>query len=120
MHTSVSWEQVHAALQSWAQQPDNTESTAATTRISLTWLAKAHPGKAVELRILPFGVTQILSGAQHRRGTPPAVVEMQADTWLKLLCGQATWDQACASGLVQASGERSNLRDLIQSIVDQI
>jgi hypothetical protein len=42
------------------------------------------PGRSVELRIPPYAAIQCLEGGNHRRGTPPNVVEMDAQTLLKL------------------------------------
>ncbi len=42
------------------------------------------PGRSVELRIPPYAAIQCVAGAAHRRGTPPNVVEMDAQTLLKL------------------------------------
>jgi len=41
------------------------------------------PGRSVELRIPPFAAIQCVGGTTHRRGTPPNVVEMSAETLLK-------------------------------------
>lgn len=78
-------------------------------RTSLKWFAAQHPGRAVELRVPPFLVVQVLGGTTHRRGTPPAVVEMSPETWLGLVIGQLDWEQCVANGSVHASGERSDL-----------
>jgi putative sterol carrier protein len=37
------------------------------------------------------------------------LVECDADTWLALVRGDLTWTAAVAAGLVEASGERSDL-----------
>ncbi len=57
----------------------------------------------------PAGAVQILPGTTHRRGTPPAVVETTMETWLGLVTGSISWDEAAADGRVQASGERADL-----------
>ena len=57
----------------------------------------------------PFGAIQCIEGTSHRRGTPPAVVETDADTWLSLATGTVRWADAVASGRVLASGERADL-----------
>lgn len=85
------------------------EETAAAVRFSLGELEKLHPGRSVEVRVIPFAAVQILDGATHRRGTPPAVVEMDAKTWLELAAGRLAWDEAEQTGRVDASGERSDL-----------
>ena len=43
------------------------------------------PGRSVELRIPPFAAIQCVAGRTHRRGTPANVVEMGAETLIKLL-----------------------------------
>jgi len=75
----------------------------------LAALVDAAPGHSVEIRIPPFAAVQAIPGARHRRGTPPAVVETDAITWLLLCVGRLTWEQACREGKVHASGERSDL-----------
>src|SRR5699024_4277570 len=79
-----------AAVRQWAADPDQaTRSVRATAvRYSLEELAVLAPGGSVEVRVPPFGVTQIIAGTTHTRGTPPAVVETDANTWLKLVTGQ--------------------------------
>ena len=67
------------------------------------------PGRAVEVRVPPYGVTQAVAGTVHRRGTPPSVVETDAGTWLALATGGLAWDQAVAEGALHASGERCDL-----------
>lgn len=67
------------------------------------------PGKSVELRIPPYSAIQIIEGTNHRRGTPSAVVEMNAKTFVLLASGELTWQAANEAGKVNASGERSDL-----------
>ena len=76
---------------------------------SLAALVEVAPGHSVEIRIPPFAAVQAIPGARHRRGTPPAVVETDAATWLLLCVGRVTWEQARKEGRVRASGERSDL-----------
>lgn len=85
------------------------QDRAAAVRYSLGLLTKRAPGRAVEVRVVPFGAVQAIEGVNHRRGTPPAVVEMDADTWLDLASGVRTWAEAESSGDVDASGERTDL-----------
>ena len=82
---------------------------ATAVRYSLEELAACAPGRAVEVRVPPFGVTQAVAGTVHRRGTPPSVVETDAPTWLALATGRLTWQDALNSGALQASGERCDL-----------
>lgn len=89
---------------------------ATAVRYTLQELAAKAPGQSVEVRVPPFGAVQILEGTTHRRGTPPAVVETDAATWLALAIGDLSWDEAVASGRVQASGERTHLAGLLPVI----
>ena len=52
---------------------------------------------------------QCVEGSKHTRGTPPNVVETDADTWLALVVGTLTWADAVESGRVRASGNRADL-----------
>ena len=54
----------------------------------------------------PYAAVQVIPGVRHTRGTPPAVVETDAETWIALATGALTWADAEASGRVRASGER--------------
>ena len=85
------------------------ELVASGLRTSLDWLATEHPGRAVEVRVPPYRAVQILGGTTHRRGTPPAVVEMSPLTWLELFTKKLTWADAVSRGKIIASGERSDL-----------
>ncbi len=89
------------------------QELAQAVRYTLARFEREHPGRAVELRVVPFGAVSVLRGAKHRRGAPPAVVEMDAATWLALAMGSLTWTQAEESGVVDASGERSNLSEFL-------
>ncbi len=88
------------------------ELVASGVRSSLDWLATEHPGRAVEVRVPPYRAVQILGGTTHRRGTPPAVVEMSPKTWLELFTKKLTWADAVSRGKIIASGERSDLGEL--------
>lgn len=75
----------------------------------LALLESAAPGRSVEVRVPPFAAVQVVEGVRHTRGTPPAVVEMDADTWLRLATGTLGWSEAEESVAVRASGERADL-----------
>ena len=81
----------------------------AAVKASLAELVEAAPGHSVEIRVPPFAAVQAIDGARHRRGTPPAVVECDARTWLELATGRLDWADAVGDGRVRASGERSDL-----------
>ena len=103
----ITWEQFQADPAGFGSL--SRAQRAALVRESLAVLEARHPGRSVEVRVIPFGAVQVLEGASHRRGTPPAVVEMDAATWLRLATGTLRWDEAESSGRVDASGERSDL-----------
>ncbi|MGI4896624.1 MAG: sterol carrier family protein [Janthinobacterium lividum] len=86
---------------------------ASAVRFALEELAARYPGGSVEVRVPPFGAVQIIDGPRHTRGTPPAVVEMDAVTWLQLATGRLAFEAARASGRVLASGNRADLGDLL-------
>ena len=81
----------------------------AAVKASLARLQQIAPGRSVEVRIPPFAAVQVVEGSTHRRGTPPALVETDAQTWLALADGTLSWADAKASGRLRASGERSDL-----------
>ena len=68
------------------------------------------PGGSVELRIPPYSAIQCVAGLNHRRGTPPNVVEMSAPTLIDLASGKLKWKDGVAEGLIRASGTLSDLR----------
>lgn len=72
-------------------------------------LAKRAPGRAVEVRVPPYGAVQCCPGPRHTRGTPPNVVEMSPATWIRLASGRLAWAEAVASGEVQVSGVRADI-----------
>ncbi len=80
-------------------------------RYTLQLLTDRAPGHSVEVRIPPFAAVQAIPGPVHRRGTPSAVVEMDAPTWLALATGALSWAQAKAAGQIRASGERADLTE---------
>ncbi|GGO95729.1 sterol carrier family protein [Actinomyces gaoshouyii] len=82
---------------------------ATAVRYMLEELAACAPGRSVEVRVPPYGATQAVAGTTHRRGTPPSVVETDADTWLALATGRLAWEDATDSGALMASGERCDL-----------
>ena len=96
-----------AALQDLAQQE------AMAVRYLLQQLGAEHPGGAIELRVPPYGAVQLVGGLNHRRGTPPNVVEMNPENFLQLALGKVSWESLVASGQLIASGSRvAELRNL--------
>lgn len=108
-------EEGRAALRAWAAAPEAARRAVLgpAVRHTLELFAEEFPGGAVELRVPPHGAVQALAGTRHTRGTPPAVVETDAQTWLALVTGQLEWAQARAQGRVTASGERSDLGEYL-------
>ena len=75
----------------------------------LAVLEQRAPGHSVEVRVPPYAAVQVIPGVRHTRGTPPAVVETDALTWIDLATGALGWDDADAAGRLHASGERADL-----------
>ncbi|KAB7745146.1 hypothetical protein GA707_04075 [Nostocoides sp. F2B08] len=104
-------EEGRAAVRDWEEHGESLDrSTLATAvRYALEELATRHPGRSVEVRVPPFGAAQAIEGPRHTRGTPPNVVETDAQTWLALVTGRVAWTDAQASGQVRDSGIRADL-----------
>ena len=82
---------------------------AVTVRLLADTLAATVPGRAVELRVPPFAAVQCVPGPTHTRGTPPAVVETDPLTWIRLATGRTDWAAAQRAGSLRASGDRADL-----------
>ena len=98
---------VAAALDRGEEPPQATIRSAA--RHLLVELEREAPGRSVEVRVVPVAAVQAIAGPRHTRGTPPNVVETDADTWLRMATGRLTWAQADAEGRISASGIRADL-----------
>ena len=79
------------------------------TKHYLAVLEARAPGRSVEVRVPPYAAVQCIEGVRHTRGTPPAVVETDAATWIAVATAELTWHQAVEQGRVSASGERTDL-----------
>jgi hypothetical protein len=79
------------------------------TKHYLALLEERAPGHSVEVRVPPYAAVQVIPGVRHTRGTPPAVVETDAETWIALATGELSWADALAAARVSASGERTDL-----------
>ena len=109
---SVTTEPISAEVaQAFAALPRSVRAT--FVRFTLEELATLAPGNSVEVRVPPLGVTQCVAGPRHTRGTPPSVVETSPEVWAALVLGECSWEQAVAAGVLDASGERSNLSTLL-------
>jgi Bacterial SCP ortholog len=96
-----------------AGQPAESGDLRLAVRHFLAVLSQRAPGKSVEVRVPPYAAVQCIEGARHTRGTPPAVVETDALTWLALARGQTTFLAALDAAQVRASGERSDLTPVL-------
>ncbi|MCP1388418.1 sterol carrier family protein [Corynebacterium sp. TA-R-1] len=99
-------DEVAGWLQSNVGKPSRSQ-LAAAVRATARTLAEELPGHAVELRVPPFVAVQCVEGPRHTRGTPPNVVEMDPETWLKLATGVSTFEAELSAGRVDASGSRA-------------
>ena len=91
------------------RDPQILESVKAT----LALLVERNPGRAIEVRIPPYAAVQCGEGPTHTRGTPPNVIEMDADTWLALAHVETDWVDAIQTGKINASGARADLTDYL-------
>ena len=96
-----------------AADPRSAEQTRLLVKHFLAVLSERAPGASVEVRVPPYAAVQAVAGVRHTRGTPPAVVELDADTWIALATGSLTWPEAERDGRVRASGERADLSPLL-------
>ena len=80
---------------------------------TLAALVARSPGRAIEVRVPPYAAVQCGDGPTHTRGPPANVIEMNAQTWLALAKGERTWADAMAEGLINASGARADLTELL-------
>ena len=101
-----------------SDQPADRATQRLAVRYTLQVLTDRAPGHSVEVRIPPFAAVQAIPGPVHRRGTPSAVIEMDAPTWLALATGELSWAQARAAGRIRASGERADLTEWLPLVID--
>ena len=85
----------------------------AEVKRTLALLQSKAPGRAIEVRVPPYAAIQFGDGPTHTRGTPPNVIEMDAQTWLALAHGEKSWADAMSEGLIVASGVRADLTELL-------
>lgn len=100
--------EVAAALARVADRPESADLRLLTKHF-LAVLEERAPGHSVEVRVPPYAAVQVIPGVRHTRGTPPAVVETDAETWIALSTGALSWGDAIAAARVSASGERTDL-----------
>ncbi|WP_028652995.1 sterol carrier family protein [Nocardioides halotolerans] len=100
--------EVAAALARVAERPESADLRLLTKHF-LALLEQRAPGHSVEVRVPPYAAVQVIPGVRHTRGTPPAVVETDAETWIALATGELGWAEALGGARVSASGERTDL-----------
>ena len=90
-----------------AAMADLAEKMPTAVRYSLQQIEKNHRGGTVELRVPPFGAVQCIEGMNHRRGTPPNVVELTPEVFIALCSGDMTFDEARTEPGCYFSGEKT-------------
>ena len=91
---------------------------ATAVRFTLEELGDRAPGRSVEVRVPPYAVVQCVEGPTHTLGTPPNVVETDAQTWLLLATGAMTWPEALAEGVLRVSGTRADVSGWLPLVDD--
>lgn len=88
---------------------------AMAVRYSLYLLERRAPGEGVEVRVAPWGAIKILDGpaSDPHNLTPPDVIELRPEVWLRLATGITTWQEEKDAGRITAVGERDDLSDLL-------
>ena len=89
------------------------DTVALAVRYLLEVLASDFEGHTVEVRVPPWGAVQAIEGPRHTRGTPPNVIETDAETWIALATGSVSWGDAVAKARASASGQRADLSDVL-------
>ena len=102
-----------AAVESVLTGAEDRETTALAVRYLLEVLASDFEGHTVEVRVPPWGAVQAIEGPRHTRGTPPNVIETDAETWIALATGSLPWNEAVASARASASGQRADLSEVL-------
>lgn len=107
LRSGGSLDAAHVAAARAGDSASTNPTLTTAVRFLLEDLAVRIPGNSVEVRIPLFGAVQCVPGPDHRRGTPPNVVEMNAQTWLALCLGEVSVEDALADCRLIASGTRA-------------
>jgi hypothetical protein len=97
----ISAQEGEAAL---ANLPDQLPTA---VRYLLQQIEIRHPGGTVELRVPPYGAVQCIAGMDHRRGTPPNVVEITPELFIDLALRRITLSEVPAGSGLMLSGSRA-------------
>ncbi len=100
--------------------PMTRSNRAMAVRYSLYMTTIACPGDGVELRVAPYAAVKILEGPKSdpHNLTPPDVIELAPDVWLRMVCGFTTWSDERAAGNITAVGERDDLSPYLPLPID--
>jgi len=102
---------VRAVLADETLRTEKSAQFVAAVRYLLEELSALRPGKSVEVRVPPLMAVQCIEGLEHRRGTPPNLVEMKSQDWFALAVGEVSWQELVSDGKIHASGTRSDISD---------
>ncbi|WP_295644923.1 sterol carrier family protein [uncultured Corynebacterium sp.] len=108
-----------AAVLDWIRDPEGTPAPgrtqqAAAVRLSTALLVELAPGNSVEVRVPPFAAVQCVAGPNHRRGTPPNVVQCSPLEWLRLVVGEVAFSSSDADSSGTRAGEISSHLPLLR------
>ena len=103
------WQQWNDAAQRLREDGADSESLmpalprptwAMAVRYTLYLLERKAPGPGVEVRVAPWGAVKILDGpaSDPHNLTPPDVIELDPEVWLRLAAGITTWSQEKDAG----------------------
>ncbi len=90
---------------------DDRKTTGLAVRYSLHLLEQAACGDGIEVRVAPWGVVTVCDGPKSdpHNLTPPDVIELEPDVWLRLASGITSWEEEKAAGNISAVGHRDDL-----------
>ncbi|OZG49073.1 hypothetical protein BOCO_1133 [Bombiscardovia coagulans] len=91
------------------------QQIAMAIRYSLHMLEIKAPGQGVEVRVSPWAAVKILEGpaSDPHNLTPPDVIELEPDVWLRMATGITSWREEKEVGRISAVGERDDLSELL-------
>ena len=80
-------------------------------RYSLHLLEQAACGDGIEVRVAPWGAVTVCDGPKSdpHNLTPPDVIELEPDVWLRLASEITSWEEEKAAGNISAVGHRDDL-----------
>jgi len=83
------------------------EAMPTAVRYLLQEIEIRHPGGTVELRVPPYGAVQCIAGMDHRRGTPPNVVEITPELFIELALKRIRFQEVPIGAGLVLSGVRA-------------